>query len=298
MADYWSEVLFEASWGGVPLQVVDVKGPAGRAVMEHKGPNRDGAEVEDLGRDSRPATFTIQFVGEKEHDDYTRFMTLVALGRPQTLWHPLRGQYEAWVGAADVSASADQRDTLVMTVTFYEDRRSPAVVEVGMGSPSESAIDSVDAAAAELEGAATNAGLTTTLPDDARELVALWNEAERTTDEVANEIDALAADVDAFAEDAELAYDTETYPVLVAASNLLDAVKSAGEAILTTSTQMMEITTKAEGPLLSILTGIYGAADALTHEAEVLEANEIANPLCVEAGRTLRVPNPATGSTR
>src|SRR5688572_29734157 len=105
--DVWGTIIFDASWGGLALDVVDTDDQAGRTLARHRYVHRDGADVEDLGGEERVTKVTALFferpprAGEEALNHYDRFRKLVELkdeGKARTFVHPLTGSYSAKIG--------------------------------------------------------------------------------------------------------------------------------------------------------------------------------------------------------
>ena len=99
--DEWGDLLFEASYGGLLLDIISTDDDVSRALAIHKFPFRDGAVLQDVGAEPRQTTVSIIFLPIPTQDDnhinrLTTFLTLVNEGVPQSFVHPLTGDDELY----------------------------------------------------------------------------------------------------------------------------------------------------------------------------------------------------------
>lgn len=310
--DVWGLILYEASWGGLGLDVVETDDSAGRATARHRYVHRDGADVEDLGAEARTTRVTCIFFerparpGEEGLSHYERFRKLAALkdeGVARTFVHPLTGSYKAKIGEFSFRSSADLRDYITCSIEFVEDTTEPAVFSPGAGTPVSAGAAEVTAAAAITDAefdafvdAEIAAGRT---PPDGAPLKAMtkdvadkatsWESTEATTRSVNNDLIDAAHQIESVMDDLELATDPARLPTFVALSNLRYELTKAAEAFTSPGPRLTEIQVLEPAPLLVIATRFYGSAEEAQDRAdELAELNVIRNPARVEAGTRLK----------
>lgn len=290
---------YEARFAGVRLDVRAVSASHGRSVAEHTGPRRDGADLEDLGRDAWRCTLDLVFfdrpgIAEDEGDYMERFQTFQALvedGTPRTLVTPYEGSRRCRVGPFDHSADADAGPFILATATFIEERATRAIAEAGVGVPVTAGARAVQVAATNAKAAVADLGdddLLPLVPDDAAAAADAWETDPDTSPravqlEVGSLTERLQAELDGFS----ALDDLELYPVLRAYTLLQDALRRAAEAITQQTTRLVTLNVLAPTPLRMIAAGFYGADQSEQRFAELLELNRFAYPALVPAGSTL-----------
>lgn len=90
MAD-WRDSLLDASIGGVPLFVKDVKTTSGRRTAVREMPKRDAPAVEDLGRKARRYSVTGYVIGPNYMADRDAVMAVLEGPGPYMFRHPWQG---------------------------------------------------------------------------------------------------------------------------------------------------------------------------------------------------------------
>ncbi|MGY1883604.1 DNA circularization protein [Pseudomonas reactans] len=117
----WAETLLDASFRGVPLQVVGENLQWQRALSEHGTPFKDGDSVVDLGRGAR--RFPMQIIVYGVNYEIELQNLLVALGQrgPGELIHPIYGSLSVVSHNVDVKHDADNPDSAQVTLMFVED---------------------------------------------------------------------------------------------------------------------------------------------------------------------------------
>jgi prophage DNA circulation protein len=123
----WADSLLEASWRGVPIDIVRTTDATGRSVATHAYPWVDGADLEDLGRDARRVTLEV-IVWGAQYEQALRLL-IEALDAPGAgeLVHPVFGARRMQVRRHDVRHDADAVDQATLTIEFEECRDAPAL---------------------------------------------------------------------------------------------------------------------------------------------------------------------------
>jgi prophage DNA circulation protein len=288
--------MLEAYWGDVRLDVVDLDDDAGRSVVTHVGPYQNGGTVEDTGGNPRVYNLRCVFTGPDHLQRLRAFLDLRDSGGAWSFWHPLYGNFPAYLGDCRVRAAAEPRDTVHVDCAFHEDRAAPAVFEAGPGTPSVSGVDDVAASAATLDAAAAGAGgapLDTSVGADAVATAQAWQNGGVTAQEVTAGLGTVSAKVARFTDEAELATTPSAYPLIAATVGLVASLRRAAQAALALTPRLMEMTPTAPLPLHAALLQAYGGArEAASRYDEVLALNSIANPLALDVGIPIKLPAP------
>lgn len=278
--------MLTASFGGIEIDVVRVSDDFSRAQAIHVYPGRDGASVEDMGREPRRTPCTIVWNGEDCLDRFRAFAEQVD-GDPREFVHPLYGAYDARVIEFRAEGRGGDWNFITANVTFIEhsvDVAALAIVEDRTG------IEQVKVAAAQLDADLSAAGLSSPIGQDAIDTVSGWlTGARRASNEIALELSGLANRIDEAASQLELATDLERYPVVVSLHLLLSNARRAADAVIATAPRLREHTVEVTAPLLRIAQDLYGAAKAVEKFERLLDLNTIPNPARVEAGTVITV---------
>lgn len=120
----WSETLLDASYRGVPIQVMSESLQAQRALAEHGVPYQDGDEVEDLGRGARTFAMTVVMFGDNYEIELQNLLKALDTLGSGSLIHPIYGQVEVVARDWSVQHKADRPDYAEVSLTFLE--RTPA----------------------------------------------------------------------------------------------------------------------------------------------------------------------------
>lgn len=307
--DVWGLILYEASWGGLRLDVLETDDAGGRTLARHRYAHRDGADVEDMGGEERVTRCSLIFFerptlpGEEGTTHYERFRRFEAMkreGKARTFVHPLTGSYKAKIGEFSWRAAAGQRDTILATVEFVEDTAEPAVFATGAGAPIGAGAAEVDAAAAEVDAE----GYLVIDPSEvepiyrstraAKAEAAAWEKGDLTSRDVSLGLIKLGNDIDEIVATYNLATDVTRYPLFVAYSKLRYALIKAANAFTERTPRLTTIEVRAAAPLLVIAARFYGAAEADARAAELARLNVIKNPARIEAGTILKAQTRTT----
>jgi prophage DNA circulation protein len=136
--DLWESILFEATFGGVRIDVQSTRDQLDRAVVEPELVHVDGAELQDKGGKARRTEARIIFFpvgpGDDPMERLHRFIALKDAG-PQDFVHPIFGTLRVRVPNCTASATADERDAVVLDVTFVEDSAVKRVRQPGAVAP-------------------------------------------------------------------------------------------------------------------------------------------------------------------
>lgn len=298
--DIWESLLFEASFGGIRIDVQSTSDANGRVLATHQSPHRDGAAVEDMGGEARVTRCRVIFFqvsdDDDPHDRFAFFLAAKNRGATLTFVHPISGSYKAKIGQFDWSANADERGVIAVDCSFHEDADEPEIFGLGAGAPNLSGVDEVDAAAASLSAAIdeVNAALGLELETDVGEQsLALAEELaaggdDLTARDVNLKLVALSNEIQAATDELEVATDIDRYPIMVALSNLHYAVRRAADAVIEKTPRIIEIRVAAPTPLYTIAARTYGADEAEERFEQLIRLNSIRDPSVIPGGTVLK----------
>lgn len=135
----WSETLLDASFRGVPLNVVDENLQAQRALSEHGTPYRDGDTVEDLGRGARRFPMRVVLFGVNYEIELQNLLKALDTLGDGELIHPIYGSLTVVAASWEVSHAAERPDSAQISIQFVESlpdqpffAREIAFVDVGL----------------------------------------------------------------------------------------------------------------------------------------------------------------------
>ncbi len=287
---------FAASWAGIHIEVTNSSITHGRALVTHTFPRRDGADLEDMGREPRVISLDFLFIDHRFtsegnwRDRFLAFEQAVQDGKASALIHPYVGAMGARVSNFTHTANADTDKVIRASATFTEEFPLPPVFPVGAGSQTrvsenEVALD-VDAAQTELD----SEGLESNVLGDVGTAMTGWatdiNRSARSVQlEMASLNNRLSTELDSY----EVLTDLDRHPLNKTYTRLQHTLRRAAEAFTTTTTRIVEIQVTEAAPLRIIAAKFYNAVEADRRFAEMLELNpDIRNPSNIEAGTTLK----------
>ncbi|MGB0683410.1 MAG: DNA circularization protein [Magnetovibrionaceae bacterium] len=118
---HWTDNLFEALIGGVPVHAGDISGSHGRRFAKHSYPQRDDAFFEDLGRES--ATYRLQ-VWVLEPDSQAKAEAVIEVCEkpgPITIVHPRFGERQVVCTGCKPTWSTRDGGMVRFDLTFEKD---------------------------------------------------------------------------------------------------------------------------------------------------------------------------------
>lgn len=306
MPGHWEEVLKQAVYGGVPIDILSIQEEGGRDLAIYAYPNVDGADVKDRGAKLRIYHVRIlffQLVGDRTASEYyDRFLDFKALkdsGKAHRFMHPLDGEMDARIGDWTVSENPDQRDAIYVECTFLEDKASEHAFAAGPGAPVTSIEEPVDIAADNVDSQISDLQAkdptvpSTTVGTDAKAAVRTWKTKPSPT--VSLEAASLTRKISSAIESYEAATNIKRYPLYRSFIGLHSAITKAAGTVQQAAPRLMKATVRTPMALRALLAQIYGAKEANAREPEARRLNKIRNPARVEPGE-ITVPSPNTPS--
>lgn len=266
---------------------------------------RDGAEQELMGAAAGKATYRLCFVGS---DFAQRYRALVVALRKQngargTLTDPLVGTLRAvCTGVSDASRDlSKEKNAVNVTIGFEEDQLDAAVAAGQAASPGS--------AVAQVKPRAAIAKVAATPFPSAASTVALVVSTANLYASLAAEVIAGAADVGLSSRLAAVgsASDAAVAAVLsdpaatgarayTAVSRLVDVYAACVAADLAiVGARPTPILFTVDGPVsvFVLAARLYGSSRARAEAAAIIAGNRLPDPLCIPAGKVLRLARPA-----
>lgn len=118
----WSETLLDASYRGVPLNVIDENLQAQRSIAQHGTPYRDGDSCEDLGRGARHFPMRVVLFGVNYEIELQHLLLALDMIGPGELVHPVYGSVTVLAQSWDVKHSAERPDYAEVSLHFIEQK--------------------------------------------------------------------------------------------------------------------------------------------------------------------------------
>ncbi len=296
---------FEASFGGVRIDVTSTSVQHGRKVFPHGFPKRDGAENEDQGR--RQLLITLEFIfidrkpqrGEVDpvgdfQERFEIFDALVDDGPVRTLVHPYLGQILCKIADFTSNGDGEGQPVITASATFMEEIQDEPIVTILAGSTTIiGGAQEVKQAAVAADEAAKTIGFKSTIigeDGDAVSAAESWaQDATLTTREVQTEMAEINGRLNDELATIEAAANVNAIPLIQAYTLLQYRLRKSAEAFSSTTPRIIEITTEEVIPLRMIAAGFYGAEEADRRFLELLELNPgLRSPACVPAALTLK----------
>lgn len=285
MADW--DRMFRASWGGLPLNVLRGDDELNEVLAKHRYPHVDGANSENLGEDRRETECEIVFFGEGHLAALDEFVRLKRQHRPQTFVHPLTGQYQAEVERFRFSWEASTRDWIQVSCTFVEATTEVAVFEVSDSRDAFAGREDVEQSAFDADTALSDLGKSTSLTSRAIETATTWSEIDLTANQIEVQLGELADRLQDEIEALDILGDVDGYLAVIAMQSLFASLRRAADAAIADSPRLATTTVDGDSGLLAVLSGLYGASEALDRFDRILRLNRIKNPAVIPSGTVL-----------
>lgn len=117
----WNEELVEASWRTCSFYVQKIQDSLTHKKARYEFPYRDGALMENLGRDPRTTKVTAIIIGEDYLSQLSGIIMTAADGKAGTFTHPLLGEWQARCDIVSIDHDAEARDMAKLELEFTED---------------------------------------------------------------------------------------------------------------------------------------------------------------------------------
>lgn len=153
----WSKTIQDASFRGVPFEVLTTADQGGKDVAVVRRPYVNGAEMNDMGNE--PDTFDVQALlrGDSYEVQLANLISALKVTGPGELVHPIYGSKTVQAMRWSMEHKADLRDACEVSIRFVEAGSMPAVFATPAASVSSERVGQLgaDARAAASESVAT-----------------------------------------------------------------------------------------------------------------------------------------------
>ncbi|MEI7456553.1 MAG: DNA circularization N-terminal domain-containing protein [Nitrosomonadales bacterium] len=140
----WPSSYIEASFRGIPFDLLSTGEEVARATVAHSYPFRDGAEIEDLGLQATHHQVRATLFGINADYDLQQLKAALDMPGMGELSHPVYGKFNAVVEGYHPAFDADNTDSVSLDITFVED--SPRAVKTFAKVIPEAKIDAITTA--------------------------------------------------------------------------------------------------------------------------------------------------------
>jgi prophage DNA circulation protein len=285
----WDQDLQDASFGGVTLEVVTVTDTFGRRLQISEYVYRDGAELEDLGREARPTELEVVFHGPDHLASLGQLQLMFETAEAATFQHPLLGTWQARIERMTVRHGHDARNESRVQLELREvglDTELPDLFSVAAAKEELSA--STLAAQAALDD------LYEDIPDEVpTEATSLLDDAEAFVDDVDATLDALESRIDQINQAVanavakiEALGDIESYETLRRIRDISLKAKRVKDRAERLAPQVYESEVRADVPLGVLSLRLYGDPN---RGEDLVRINRIRNPFVVAAGKVIKL---------
>lgn len=283
----WEEELFDASFDGIAIHLLDIDDDLSRTTIRHEYPNTDGAHVVDTGAAPRTCDCSVVFMDDEQGTSIEHAKRLLAAfdGEAKLFVHPIHGSWMAKPEGVHLRANASERDYMTMQVTFVEDGVDVTREDLA-ASPSARA--SVDDAAAELTRRAP-----TTTGEDAIAAADSWESPTVSAQQINRDLSHLANQIQQETDRLELAADVANYPTIRAYQLLHNNLRNLAAAVIASRPKLTSYTVPVSGPVLAVAQQLYGGRAAIERADELLELNSLPDPAWIPEGTVLTVVQPS-----
>lgn len=280
----WSEQLDTASFGGVEFECQALEDSLVRRIVQHKYPYRDGADLEDLGREPRPTTVTAVFYGPTYEADLSGFMAWVDEGKTRDFIHPILGKWKAKLSLPGISHTHSARDMCTVQVDVIED-----------GTDAElDTLFSIETLEAEIILRADEVTVENTWDFD--DVISAVNEAKDFGQEAASKINEVTERVNAVRKKVETAIqtiqsltDVASYPLFRSIMKMNHACHKLADRVHRTKPVIVRKDISSQMPLSLLAHRLYGDS---SRAGTILEMNKaIKNPFMPPEFMRIRTPS-------
>ena len=269
----WSDRMVQASFRGFLLEIESITDSITRRFAEHKYPWRNGADIDDMGREPRKTTIAAVFQGSDYEDDLNNYIRLVDEGVSGTFQHPLFGSWNAKCNITNISHQPDDRDCAKVDMEFIEDGTSTKIPE----------INSIQKLSDEVDGYADDVISLSTSTEAVKAANSAKSLVANVTAGVAN-IESNLNQMRKYVDDSIATItDNET---LVAINRMAYSAQQLSERYSSIVQQAVEFEVPVEMPLDLVTHRFYGD---ISKSTEMMRNNAIRNPFTIKSGTKLRI---------
>lgn len=308
----WDETLGSYKLDGVEFEAASRKRAGGRAIVRRRYPNRDGQDVEDMGRE--PYTYTLVVplfhgVNPNHWPNLADQLIAVLENPPSTLEYqdPEHGVLPVTVVDWDDGLDSSTRDGTILTFTLEE--RQLDIGNLGRVLTSTPALADPEERAAELDDAMADAGIAESdvtdgfaaagaelEPDEVGAAGTLWesqvtetlariDDGVATADAVLAQVERIRVRLDVLT-GLDVAQTAEGQPVYEAAMRLAASLEATAAELAASAPALVEHVVAVETSIFDIANSLYSDPARV---ADLLARNAMADCLFIPAGTVLVV---------
>lgn len=299
---------FDASYGGIRIDVLSSSIAHGRKVNPHKRAKRDGARLEDSGREPWVCDLEFLFIDRRIQEGETEkpapaisrwreFDRLVSKGIVRRLVHPYSPSRLCKISNYVHSADGDGQPTVRCRATFTEEAPDEPTFSASSSLRTIGGVHQLKTVIVRARSAIDAGGLdAVALAEANAELdsiegtVSAWDSdptisARDVHLQMATANNSIGARLDAL----DCATNIDRHPIMKQYTMLQYHTRLAAEAFTAEARRVVTLTTKVAMPLRIIAARFYGARESEDRMHEILELNpELRNPALVEPGIEIR----------
>lgn len=276
----WDLQLDTASFRGVEFEVERLDDALVRRIREYRYPWRDGADLDDLGREPRRTQLTAHFRGDTYESDLSAFLKIVDAGKSGTFIHPTLGTWTARISIPSIAQTHEDRDAAVLQVEVIEDGTSttlPTLYSI------EKLEDEVETECLAVEDEDPGYDEVSDAVSAARAFVA---SAQAKASQITSEVNKVRKKIDTAVEKARQLTDVQNYPLVRSLKKLAYSCQKVGTRIQQVKPVVLERTIPVEMPLPLLAHKLYGDSSRAT---EIQQVNRVRNPFIAPPGARLKV---------
>jgi prophage DNA circulation protein len=291
----WEEELETASFDGVEFDVQKTTDSLMRRWSEHTYPFKDGADIDDMGREARPTKLTAVFIGQDASERLGKLVLVVDRGETATFQHPLFGSWQAKMRIPSIDAVHSFRDGYVVELEVKEDGTAtelPTIFSIDtMEDTISGNLEEVSAAVSAVQAAG-----------------AAWDAAVSAVNDAIDAVNDLVNKAKSYAAKVEQAVNKVRSTIQKAQRALNNAITSAtkifavtnalmktgasclklARSVTSSAPSMHERVIKAASSTALLAQDLYGDGSRRT---EIESANNVRNPAMISSGEKLSAPS-------
>ena len=292
-----TDSFYEAAFGPIRLWASRVSTRNGRTLVIHDPTSGDEHQVQNRGLDTQLTSCSLLFDdmdGETTtpRERFDAFLALHLSGEPQIFRHPMLGSYRATIGTFDhvLEGAVISVDVEFVPVGGGDAAATQSVATATAAPVGEEA---VSFAAQQADDELLAVGLSTTATASAREAAAAWQEPDVGVRRVLVDVGELTDLIDTEIVRLRLSRSLALWPAHRAMIVLGENVTNAARAATADVARLMVVRVGRPISLRALLADVFGARDVERYYRQARDLNDIPTPGWLEAGRELRLPQPA-----
>lgn len=279
---------FDASFGGVPLQIVSWSEDLSWDIVQWRPARGRGAQMQARGKNPRQYTLAVVLTGTADEVTAGRdtLNALADTGAARNFVHPVDGpivcrlvEFSSEVTASEVT----YRMTLVEDTNFAAKLETQDRTSLQDVTAAGDAYDATVPLVLDADG---------TLPDASSAVTAAqsWNTSTPTREEIEADMGPVREEHAAARESLRSASSLEAYQALIALNDLAGTLQRYAFNVARAANRVTSLQLDSPVPLMVLLAEFYGADAAYRVKDTVVKLNSIKDPLRLAAGTVIKLP--------